>query len=219
MHIYWIMPLAALLLAALLWAERERRPGRVLPVKIALSALFVTLALMLPHPLPAYYLPVFYGLCLGLIGDICLALPHPAAFRAGLLAFLLGHLAYVYAFTVLVRPAYWINPGFMLVVGAGVGIFWWLRPGLGRLKWPVIAYIVAISLMLAGSWAIWFRSALKPSLAWAILLGAVCFYLSDVCVARDRFVKAEFRNRLLGLPLYYAGQFLLAWSVGLGAGG
>ena len=217
MHLYWISPLAALLLAALLWAEQDRRPGRVLPIKAALSALFVLLALLLPHPLPAYYLPVLYGLCLGLVGDVCLALPHPAAFRAGLLAFLLGHLAYVYAFAALVRPAHWINPGFMLLVGAGVWIFWWLRPRLGRLKWPVIAYIVAISLMLAGAWAIWLRSALKPGLDWAILLGALCFYLSDLCVARDRFVKTQYRNRWLGLPLYYAGQFLLAWSVGLGA--
>jgi hypothetical protein len=34
-------------------------------------------------------------------------------------------------------------------------------------------------------------------------------------VARQRFVSEGFGNRLLGLPLYYAGQFLLAWSVGL----
>jgi len=43
----------------------------------------------------------------------------------------------------------------------------------------------------------------------------VSFYISDLFVARDRFFKTEFSNRLLGLPLYYAGQFLLAFSVGL----
>lgn len=216
MHLYWIAPLAALLLAALLWAERGRRPALVLPVKTALSALFVALALLQPHPLPAYYLPVLSGLVLGLAGDVCLALPSPAAFRAGLLAFLLGHLAYVWAFTHLVRPAHWINPGFMLLVAVGIWVFWWLRPHLGKLKGPVVAYIVVITLMLCGAWAVWLRSALKPGLATAILVGALAFYLSDLCVARDRFVKKEFRNRLLGLPLYYLGQFLLAWSVGLG---
>jgi hypothetical protein len=46
-------------------------------------------------------------------------------------------------------------------------------------------------------------------------LGAVSFYFSDVFVARDRFLKKEFLNRLTGLPMYYAGQFFLAFSVGL----
>jgi uncharacterized membrane protein YhhN len=44
--------------------------------------------------------------------------------------------------------------------------------------------------------------------------GAVAFYFSDVFVARDRFMKKEFLNRLVGLPMYYAGQFLIAFSVG-----
>jgi hypothetical protein len=33
-------------------------------------------------------------------------------------------------------------------------------------------------------------------------------------VARQRFVAPAFANRLYGLPLYYLGQFLLAFSVG-----
>jgi hypothetical protein len=47
-----------------------------------------------------------------------------------------------------------------------------------------------------------------------ILAGAVSFYISDLFVARDRFLKDAFFNRLVGLPLYYLGQFLLAFSVG-----
>ena len=45
-------------------------------------------------------------------------------------------------------------------------------------------------------------------------LGAVLFYLSDIMVARDRFVAPGFANRLVGLPLYFGGQLLLAWSAG-----
>ncbi len=48
-----------------------------------------------------------------------------------------------------------------------------------------------------------------------MLRDALSFYVSDVFVARDRFLKEEFINRLVGLPMYYAGQFLLAFSVGL----
>jgi uncharacterized membrane protein YhhN len=51
--------------------------------------------------------------------------------------------------------------------------------------------------------------------AWFILVGAVMFYVSDIFVAHQRFVMQSFTNRLIGLPLYYAAQFLLAFSVGL----
>ena len=34
----------------------------------------------------------------------------------------------------------------------------------------------------------------------------------DLFVARQRFVAEAFINRLIGLPLYYAGQLLIAWS-------
>ena len=48
-----------------------------------------------------------------------------------------------------------------------------------------------------------------------VFSGALFFYISDIFVARNRFLKLEFFNRLIGLPLYYAGQFLLAFSIGL----
>ena len=48
-----------------------------------------------------------------------------------------------------------------------------------------------------------------------VLGGALSFYFSDIFVARDRFLKNQFLNRLIGLPLYYLGQFLLAFSIGV----
>jgi hypothetical protein len=41
------------------------------------------------------------------------------------------------------------------------------------------------------------------------------FYLSDIFVARQRFVQHSFLNRLIGLPLYYLGQFQIAYTAGL----
>jgi hypothetical protein len=37
--------------------------------------------------------------------------------------------------------------------------------------------------------------------------------VSDILVARQRFVREAAWNRLVGLPLYYAAQLLLAYSV------
>jgi hypothetical protein len=48
--------------------------------------------------------------------------------------------------------------------------------------------------------------------AW-ITVGAVMFYLSDLAVARDRFVAPGFTNRVWGLPLYYGAQLILALTV------
>ena len=50
-------------------------------------------------------------------------------------------------------------------------------------------------------------------MAWTVAAGALLFYVSDLAVARHRFVKAELLNRAIGLPLYYAGQVLIAMSV------
>jgi len=45
-------------------------------------------------------------------------------------------------------------------------------------------------------------------------LGALLFLLSDLAVARDRFVAPVFINRVWGLPMYFCGQLLFAFSVG-----
>ncbi len=46
-----------------------------------------------------------------------------------------------------------------------------------------------------------------------IIGAAVMFYFSDLAVARDRFVEPGPVNRLWGLPLYYAAQFVFAATV------
>jgi uncharacterized membrane protein YhhN len=202
-------------LAGLLWAEAGKRRGPMLVGKGALSALFVLVALLASAARPDYHVLVLAGLVLGLTGDICLALPGAGAFRAGLAAFLLGHLLYVAAFVRLAPWAAWLDPWLALPGLAALAVFLWLRPHAGRMLIPVTLYIAAISLMLAGAWAVFRLETTAPAGAWCVLAGALFFYLSDLCVARQRFVSEGFGNRLLGLPLYYAGQFLLAWSVGL----
>jgi uncharacterized membrane protein YhhN len=69
--------------------------------------------------------------------------------------------------------------------------------------------------MLSGAWSVLGDSNLTRPGRIMVFAGALSFYFSDVFVARDRFLKEEFLNRLMGLPMYYTGQFLLAFSVGL----
>jgi uncharacterized membrane protein YhhN len=46
-----------------------------------------------------------------------------------------------------------------------------------------------------------------------LAVGAALFFASDLAVARNRFVAKAFVNRAWGLPAYYAGQLLIAWSI------
>jgi uncharacterized membrane protein YhhN len=80
---------------------------------------------------------------------------------------------------------------------------------------PVLLYVLVITVMASGAWTVFWKSSLQISGRTLILAGSLCFYVSDVFVARHKFIKEEYRNRLLGLPLYYAGQFMLAFSIGL----
>ena len=205
---------AILLLVLLVYEKREEEKPRLI-AKTILSCLFVFVAFLQPSPVPSYGNFILIGLIFCLAGDVCLALPGDKIFRAGLVAFLVGHIFYVIGFTYLVPVSNWFIPGAILFWVFSLLVFLWLRPHLKAMMVPVVVYILVITVMASGAWAVFDKSA---SAFWGrifVFVGALLFYVSDVFVARNQFVKREFLNRLIGLPLYYAGQFLLAFSVGL----
>ncbi len=212
---YVLIVVAAGLLLGLVWAESTGNNWLALGFKTPLSILFVITALLQPKVLPKYFKFVFIGLILGLVGDVCLALPGLTAFRVGLVAFLAGHILYILAFAILTRRSDWINPVNILIIAISGCIYLWLLPHLGNMLVPVTFYIVVISVMVAGAWAAFRNPRVQGLGAWFILVGAVFFFVSDIFVAHQRFVIEQFYNRLIGLPLYYTAQFLLAFSVGL----
>jgi uncharacterized membrane protein YhhN len=65
---------------------------------------------------------------------------------------------------------------------------------------PVVAYALTISAMVVLAVGTQ-REHPTP----ALLTGAVLFFLSDLTVARDRFVHPGCPNRLIGLPLDFGG--------------
>ena len=205
---------APLLLGLLLGESRENRVI-CFAFKTPLSCLFVICALLQPHPDPFYSYFVIGGLVFGLIGDVCLVLPGLLlGFFAGLIAFFVGHLLYIVAFAHVAEFAAWLSPVPIMFCGISALVFWWLRPWLGPFYFPVLLYAIVISIMVSLSWLGFVNLAVHPTGALALFAGSTSFYFSDLFVARDRFVKKKFVNRLIGLPLYYIGQFLLAFSVG-----
>lgn len=213
-NILIIIP-AVILLAALLYFEKKGDQKGKLPTKTILSCLFIFAALVQPHPNPVYYCLLLIGLIFCLGGDVFLALPQDKMFLLGLVSFLLGHVFYVLCFFYIAGISQWTWIGCLVGMLVSGLVFVWLRPHLGSMLIPVIAYIVVITVMVVGAWTVLGDSRLNYAGRLLVFIGAVSFYLSDLFVARDRFMKTEFTNRLVGLPMYYVGQFMLAFSVGL----
>jgi uncharacterized membrane protein YhhN len=206
-----------LAVAALLLAEwRGSRRARVISKPIA-SAGFVAIPLVtgaLHADDPRHLaLLITIGLGLGAIGDVALLAESDRGLLVGLVAFLLGHVAYVVAFARIVPIDHWLDgamaAGVVVPVGFAALILGRLWPRLGALRAPVIAYVGVITTMLIGGLAVSVQAS-RPMLLTA---GAVAFFLSDLAVARERFVVRDKRNRYLGLPVYYGAQVMMAWAI------
>lgn len=195
--------------AALLVAERAGSLRAIAVLKPIASSGFVLTAWSrhaLDHSAGRWLMA---GLILGLIGDLFLVLKHDKRmFLAGLVSFLLGHLAYVVTFAVRGVDGGAAAASLGVLVPAALLVLRWLWPHAGRLRAPVVAYVVVISAMMAAAVGAWARGDTP-----LVVVGAGLFYLSDLGVARERFVVRAFANKLVGQPLYFAGQLVLALAL------
>ncbi len=207
--IFWSAATGLAVLALLFFERTGSRVGVWLAKPLASTA-FIAVALAADALATPYGSAILAGLVLSWLGDVLL-IPRGSrkVFLAGVASFLLGHVAYTIAFV-----AHGVDPkaavaAALVVIALAVLVLRWLSPHVGPdMKLAVPAYVLVISLMVVA--AVGTYSLLGN--AW-IPVGAIGFYLSDLSVARDRFVAEEFVNRIWGLPLYYAAQVALAWSV------
>ena len=178
--------------------------------KLVAASAYIAAALSLGTVGTPYGRVLLAGMVFCWLGDMFLiSSQSQRLFLAGLVSFLTGHIVYIGAFAVrgISLPALLGAAVVMAVFGCFV--LRWLRPGLGsRMRMPVRLYVVAISAMMAMAVATW--SAHGGSV---LLLGGLLFVISDLAVARNRFLSPGFVNRAWGLPTYFAAQLLLAASV------
>ena len=216
--------LTAVGVVVVLIGEARGRRSLVYLAKPLASLGFLGAALGLDPLSSPYGQGVFAALLLSAAGDVLLMLPQSGAFRLGLFSFLLGHVAYGLAFAW--RGVSWTVVALfgVLLAPIAVAVGRWLKPHAPSGMWgPILAYIIVITIMvaLAAGASLHVGAPLTESdlpshgrIDVRILVGAVAFWLSDISVARNRFVAPGLVNRLWGLPLYYGAQLLLASTLG-----
>jgi uncharacterized membrane protein YhhN len=208
---FWVLAVTtACAVAVLVWAEWRTSPARFVAKPIA-SIGFIAAALDRGAFDSTYGRILFIGLILAAFGDVFLLGSSRPTFLAGLVSFLLGHVVYVIAFMTLGIDPLWTLIAVPAVGLAAATVVRWLRPNLSPdMVGPVLAYVAVISLMVIAASGVFADGAT----GW-ILVGAIGFFLSDLAVARNQFVIESITNRIWGLPLYYASQLILAWTVGV----
>jgi uncharacterized membrane protein YhhN len=204
--------LCAVAVAGLLVAEHRRSRAGLWFAKPVASLAFIWAGLAAGALDSGYGQLVLLGLVLCLVGDVLLIpLERPAVFRAGVFAFLAGHVAYSAAFlTQPLDPLGLVAGTVLLAVVVGAVLRWVGATLPAGMVWPVRVYMLVIGVMSALACGV--TAAGGP---WAVAVGALAFTASDVSVARDRFVRHEFVNRAWGLPLYYAAQLAIATTPAL----
>ncbi len=204
--------LCAGFVALLLFAERGRHVRLRWIAKPLASLAFVLAGLAGGAFESAYGLWVLAALALCMAGDVLLIPTGEKTFLAGMGAFAAGHAAYIGAFLsggADLTPLFFAGAAGMIVFA--VLSLRWLWPHLGAFRGPVAGYTVIIAAMVATSFLA--APPARPTPSLLVIAGAVGFAVSDLAVARDKFVAPGFINRVWGLPLYYGAQLMLAASV------
>ena len=128
---------------------------------------------------------ILAGLGFSILGGLLLEVP--GLFLAGLIAFLLAHLAYIGAYLKDARG--WalgrVIPFFLY--GAAVYVLLW--PGLNGMALPVGVYILAISTMMWRAAARLGSRGTPTRGEWAALIGAILFALSDTLIGVVAFLN------------------------------
>ncbi len=145
------------------------------------------------------------GLVFSGIGDILLELPVEGLFEAGMGAFILAHLCYIFLF--LRKPRLTLMRA--LVMG-GMALFTLgfsakLYPALGPMKVPIFVYLGVILAMGVSACLGLYTNGI-------IITGAVLFIISDTLIAYPMFIAPIAHSSFWVMFTYYAAQALLTYG-------
>lgn len=152
---------------------------------------------------------ILFSLALCAVGDILLLNRKlKISFFCGMLVFAIAHLLFSLSFIKSSTFDFASLVTFLpLIMILGCINFMYLLPRMPHKFKPfILLYGLAIFMMITSAYTFMYEQKL-------ILIAAIFFVLSDIFVAKDRFIKRSTKNALLITPLYFAAQGLFAFSV------
>ena len=133
----------------------------------------------------------------------------PYNFRTGLIAFLLSHLSFIAAFWFHGIDKTKCLPVLVIFLFLSSGVCYWIFPFIPKEEQIfAISYTLIITAMVVLAGGTRFRTN-----GILIFIAAVLFYISDIFVARWKFVNPSSINAFFCYPLYYTSCVLFALSI------
>lgn len=204
----YVVVVLALLIAEL----REDRRAQFFFKPLAAFG-FVILALQFGALETVYGKYILAALMACAVGDVLLlSRKSEKLFMGGMAAFALGHIIYSFGF---LEYGLWsgtiLNAKSIDLIGVIIFLFstllafYFVSKSERKMRLPIFLYTFVIAVMVSFSF-------LTESL---IIAGAIMFAISDIFVAKDRFVKRDPKNAFAITPLYFGAQALFALSVSI----
>lgn len=167
---------------------------------------------------------ILAGLIFSLAGDVFLMLPRNW-FLAGLVSFLLAHLAYIGGFNASGLTFAWKSLlSVLIILVIAVPIYLRIRSGLitggnQKLVVPVTVYVIVISFMVFSATTTLLNEAWSLQAAILVTSGAALFFVSDAVLAWNRFVSPITQGGLITIIPYHLAQFMIAIGTVISLGG
>jgi uncharacterized membrane protein YhhN len=206
-----ILSIIALCSAAMtIWADDKQRWTLVTICKpLAMIAMILIAAGAAPPAVPFYKYGIMAGLACSLVGDIFMML-RPKRFTEGLASFLVAHLFYIAAFLSVLKFQFTLWPLFPLILYVFI-MMRILYPRLGKMKIPVIIYVLVI--MTMARLAVERYLQVQEAKTLLVLIGALLFVISDSLLATNRFARPFRQAQFFILSSYFAAQWLITMSI------
>jgi uncharacterized membrane protein YhhN len=213
-----IIALLTILVTLLIRAEFAGNRKQVYifkPLSTILVIIVAALSIFVPEKYNVNYtLAIMLGLLFSFGGDIALMFKSKRAFMIGLILFLIAHVVYSIVFTVCSGFVKGDLISAVVLILLAIIIYFYLYPGLEKMKIPVLIYVVVISFMVNRAISTFSGKFFNYSQVLLISIGAGLFYISDLILAINKFRK-PFKYHRISLAFYYSGQLLIALSTGL----
>jgi len=171
--------------------------------------LVIAILHMITHP-TVFMFCIMLGLLFSLIGDMFLL---SKSLLEGGVFFIITHICYVIAFILLLQWNFKVIFVLIILLGILVLIYQKIYPKLLTLqeKIGIAVYMVTISIMTSLAIDIYYGSMKATGLF--IGIGALLFWISDLIIIIDKYIKTIKYEGVVVWSTYAIGQFLIVYSI------